>query len=53
MPACFYATGLLDTDRNDLSAAVRNFNEAIKRDPSMYAAWQDLGLALCESKPLE
>src|ERR1700730_5815663 len=44
-PRVFYATGLLDTDRSDLSAAVRNFNEAIKRDPTMYAAWQDLGLA--------
>ena len=44
-PRVFYATGLLDTDRNDLNAAVRNFNEAITRDGTMYAAWQDLGLA--------
>ena len=43
-PRVFYATGLLDTDRNDLNAAVRNFNEAITRDGTMYAAWQDLGL---------
>jgi tetratricopeptide (TPR) repeat protein len=36
---------LLDTDRNDLNAAINNFNEALKRDPTMYGAWQDLGLA--------
>jgi tetratricopeptide (TPR) repeat protein len=41
----FYVTALLDTDRNDLNAALRNFKEAITRDPSMYGAWQDLGLA--------
>src|SRR5207253_2413185 len=44
-PRVFYVTGLLDTDRNDLNSAVKNFNEAITRDPTMYAAWQDLGLA--------
>ena len=44
-PRVFYVTALLDTDRNDLGAAVRNFNEAITRDPTMYGAWQDLGLA--------
>lgn len=44
-PRVFYVTALLDTDRKDLSAAVKNFNEAISRDPTMYAAWQDLGIA--------
>ncbi len=44
-PRVFYVTGLLDGDRNDLNSAVRNFNEAIKRDPTLYGAWQDLGLA--------
>src|SRR5437773_158123 len=44
-PRVFYVTGLLDTDRNDLNSAIRNFNEAITRDPLMYAAWQDLGFA--------
>jgi superkiller protein 3 len=44
-PRVFYVTGLLDTDRNDLNSAVRNFNEAINRDPTLYAAWQDLGMA--------
>src|SRR6266404_7021087 len=43
-PRVFYVTGLLDADRNDLNSAVKNFNEAINRDPTMYAAWQDLGL---------
>jgi tetratricopeptide (TPR) repeat protein len=41
----FYVSALLDTDRNDLNAAIRNFNEALKRDPTLYGAWQDLGLA--------
>lgn len=44
-PRVFYVTALLDTDRKDLNSAVKNFNEAISRDPSMYAAWQDLGIA--------
>lgn len=48
-PRVFYVTALLDTDRNDLSAAVRNFNEAITRDPSMYGAYQDLGLAYAKA----
>jgi tetratricopeptide (TPR) repeat protein len=43
-PRVFYVTALLDTDRKDLNAAVKNFNEAIKRDPTLYAAWQDLGI---------
>ena len=44
-PRVFYVTALLDTDRKDLNSAVKNFNEAINRDPTMYAAWQDLGIA--------
>ena len=44
-PRVFYVTGLLDADRKDLNSAIKNFNEAISRDASMYAAWQDLGLA--------
>lgn len=46
----FYVTALLDTDRNDVNAAVRNFNEAITRDPTMYGAYQDLGLAYAKAK---
>ncbi|HUE81096.1 MAG TPA: tetratricopeptide repeat protein [Pyrinomonadaceae bacterium] len=41
----FYITGLLDADRNDLNAAVLNFNEALRRDQNLFGAWQDLGLA--------
>ncbi len=48
-PRVFYVTALLDTDRHDLDAAVRNFNEAITRDPSMYGAYQDLGLAYAKA----
>lgn len=44
-PRVFYVTGLLDADRHDLNSALKNFNEAITRDPSLYGAWQDLGLA--------
>jgi tetratricopeptide (TPR) repeat protein len=44
-PRVFYVTGLLDADRKDLNSAIKNFNEAITRDPSMFGAWQDLGLA--------
>ena len=41
----FYVNALLDLDRKDLNSAINNFNEGLKRDPSMYGAWQDLGLA--------
>ena len=45
----FYVNALLDTDRNDLNSAINNFNEALKRDPSMYGAWQDLGMAFIKA----
>ena len=48
-PRVFYVTALLDTDRNDLAAAEKNFNEAIRRDPSLYGAYQDLGLAYAKA----
>ncbi|PWT87439.1 MAG: hypothetical protein C5B55_14760 [Blastocatellia bacterium] len=48
-PRVFYVTALLDTDRNDLGSAVKNFNEALRRDPSMYGAYQDLGLAYAKA----
>lgn len=44
-PRVFYVTALLDTDRNDLNSAVKNFNEVINRDPTLSAVWQDLGIA--------
>ena len=45
----FYVSALLDTDRNDLNAGIRNFNEALKRDPTLYGAWQDLGFAFARA----
>jgi tetratricopeptide (TPR) repeat protein len=44
-PRVFYLRGLIASDRNDLPAAIRGFKEALRRDPSLYGAWQDLGLA--------
>ncbi|HEU5239948.1 MAG TPA: tetratricopeptide repeat protein [Pyrinomonadaceae bacterium] len=41
----FYAGALLATDRNDFNGAVKDFNEAVRRDPSLLDAWRDLGLA--------
>jgi tetratricopeptide (TPR) repeat protein len=46
----FYVTGLLDADRNDFNSAVKNFNEAITRDRTLYGAWQDLGLAYIKAR---
>ncbi len=43
-PRVFYVNALLDTDRHDLNSAINNFNEALKRDPNLFGAWQDLGL---------
>jgi tetratricopeptide (TPR) repeat protein len=40
-----YIDALLASDRNDLNAAITGFREAIRQDPSLYGAWQDLGLA--------
>jgi len=45
----FYVSALLDTDRKDLNAAIKNFNEALKRDPTLFGAWQDLGLAFARA----
>ena len=44
-PRVFYVTALLAADRNDLQAAIKDFKEALRRDPSLAGAWQDLGLA--------
>ena len=41
----FYVSALLDTDRNDLNSAISDFNEALRRDPTLDGARQDLGLA--------
>jgi tetratricopeptide (TPR) repeat protein len=40
-----YVSGLLHADRGDLKFAIAEFSEAVRKDPSLYGAWQDLGLA--------
>lgn len=44
-PRVTYVRGLLASDRNDLKAAVNDFREALRLDPTMLGAWQDLGIA--------
>lgn len=44
-PRVIYADGLLASDRGDMSAAIKSFREAVRLDPTLYGAWQDLGLA--------
>lgn len=41
----FYTGGLLAADRDDLTSSVREFKEALRRDPTLLRAWRDLGLA--------
>lgn len=49
-PRVFYMSGLLASDRDDLPAAIKDFKEALGRDPSLLGAWQDLGLAYLKLK---
>src|SRR6185295_9793278 len=44
-PRVFYMSALLAADHNDLHAAIKDFQEALHRDPTLAGAWQDLGLA--------
>ena len=44
-PRVYYMSAVLATDRDDFESAIRDFNEALRRDPTLYNAWQDLGLA--------
>src|SRR5262249_31375761 len=46
----FYVSGLLATDRDDLEAAIKDFKEALRRDPTLFGAWQDMGLAFIKLK---
>ena len=46
----FYTSALLATDRDDLEAAIRDFREAVRRDPTLFEAWQDLGLVYIKLK---
>ncbi|HWT01075.1 MAG TPA: tetratricopeptide repeat protein [Pyrinomonadaceae bacterium] len=49
-PRVFYISALLASDRDDIAAAVRDFKEALRRDPTLLGAWQDLGLAYVKLK---
>lgn len=44
-PRVFYVSALLATDRDDLQSAIKDFKEALRRDPTLSGAWQDMGLA--------
>jgi len=46
----FYANALLASDRGDLHAAIKDFGEAVRRDPKLFSAWQDLGVAYVKLK---
>jgi tetratricopeptide (TPR) repeat protein len=39
-----YVAALIFVDRNDTKSAVEAFREALRKDPNLYGAWQDLGL---------
>ncbi len=49
-PRVFYISALIASDRDDLAAAVKEFKEALRRDPTLLGAWQDLGLAYVKLK---
>lgn len=49
-PRVFYLSALLATDREDFDNAIKDFKEALHRDPSLTSAWQDLGLAYVKLK---
>jgi Flp pilus assembly protein TadD len=40
-----YIDALLAADRGDMNAAINGFREALRQDPTLFGAWQDLGLA--------
>ena len=44
-PRVNYADGLLASDRGDLNAAINSFREALRLDPLLHGARQDMGLA--------
>ena len=44
-PRVTYIDALLASDRNDMTAAISGFREALRQDPTLFGAWQDLGLA--------
>ncbi len=40
-----YVSALLYVDRGDMNLALAGFRESVRKDPNLYGAWQDLGLA--------
>jgi tetratricopeptide (TPR) repeat protein len=44
-PRVTYIDALLTSDRGDLNAAINGFRDALRQDPTLLGAWQDLGLA--------
>jgi tetratricopeptide (TPR) repeat protein len=44
-PRVAYVGALLAADRGDIKTAINGFQEALRRDPNLMGAWQDLGLA--------
>lgn len=49
-PRVNYADALLASDRGDMNAAINGFREALRLDPTLDGAWQDLGLAFVKLK---
>ena len=49
-PRVNYAEALLASDRGDLNAAISGFRDTLRLDPTLYGAWQDLGLAFVKLK---
>lgn len=49
-PKVFYFRGLMAADRSDIEEAINEFKEALRRDPNLFSAWQDLGLAYVKLK---
>ncbi|MBA3632308.1 MAG: tetratricopeptide repeat protein [Acidobacteria bacterium] len=45
-----YIRALLAVDRNETNAAIKNFEEALRKDNNLLGAWQDLGLTYIKLK---
>lgn len=45
-----YVRALLAVDRNEISTAIKNFQEALRKDNDLLGAWQDLGLTYIKLK---
>lgn len=45
-----YVRALLALDRNEINTAIKNFQEALRKDNNLFGAWQDLGLTYIKLK---